>query len=223
MKIALLADIHANLPALEAVFQDIPKVDSVICAGDILGYYADVNEVCDLLRRRCSGVIRGNHDCYVTGLMQPSPERVSAYRTEWTRNNLDPGHFRWLSDLHAEISFSSQSKRVRIRHASPWDEETYLYPDSARLDEIKLDPNEFLVLGHTHYPMLRRCGEGLIINPGSVGQPRDWNPAASYAILDTQSAEVDFRRIRYDVEGLQRRLTQMGWDPGMVSILSRTR
>ncbi len=223
MKIALLADIHANLPALEAVMRDIPKVDSVVCAGDILGYYADINEVCDLLRRRGAAVIRGNHDCYITGLMQPSLERVAAYRTEWTRQKLEADHFKWLASLSAEMNYNLDSKLVRIRHASPWDEETYLYPDSVRLSEIKLRHDEFLVIGHTHYPMIRRCGEGMIINPGSVGQPRDWNPMASYAILDTQTADVDFRRVSYDVQGLQGRLTQMGWDADMIAILSRTR
>ena len=223
MKIALLADIHANWPALDAVMSDIRGVDMVVCAGDILGYYADVNEVCERLRSIGASVIRGNHDCYVTGFLQPAPERVAAYRTEWTRQNLDARHYEWLSALPAELSFDYDSKNIRIRHASPWDEETYLYPDSVRLNEIRLKGDEFLVLGHTHHPMLRQCGSGTVINPGSVGQPRDWNPMASYAILDTRSGEADFRRIRYDVEGLQRRLTQMGWDPAMVSILSRTR
>jgi len=122
------------------------------------------------------------------------------------------------------MAFRWGPSRVRVRHANPWDEELYLYPDSeASLRRIALDPGEFLVVGHTHRPMTVRCGAGLLVNPGSVGQPRDWSPLAAYTILDTLTGEVVSRRVAYDTSTLQDRLTAGGWDPAMVSILTRTR
>jgi putative phosphoesterase len=222
MKVALLADIHANLPALVAVLEDLPKVDAIVCLGDVVGYYADPNEVCALMRQHQILTIRGNHDAYVLGELSPHPDRVEAYRTAWTREVLEPGNLSWLRSLPTSMKCRWGKMIARLHHATPWNEEAHLYPDSDQLNEIKLGLNEFLALGHTHRPMLRHCGEGFVLNPGSVGQPRDCNPMASYAILDCDSENVDFRRVHYDFEGLQRRLRQLGWEPATIAILSRT-
>jgi len=221
VKIGLISDVHANISALQAVINDMPSVDLWICAGDVVGYYSDINEVCSLLRQLGAWVIRGNHDAYVTEGLVPRPDRRSMYRTDWTRENLDPAHLAWLATLPVEMAFHLGEKFIRVRHANPWDEETYLYHDSAQLNKISLDCNEVLVLGHTHHPMLVRCGKGIVINPGSVGQPRDWNPLASYAVLSTDSGEVDFRRVSYDVARLQQKLTKLRWDSATISILNR--
>ncbi len=222
MKVALLADIHANLPALEAVMNDLPKVDLIVCLGDVVGYYADPNEVCELLQKYKVPTVRGNHDAYVAGTLTPNPARAGAYRTAWTREMLLPANLQWLQSLPVSLEFQWDKLQTQLRHATPWDEEGYLYPDSERLKEINLRSNHFLALGHTHWPMLRQCGEGFVLNPGAVGQPRDCNPAAAYAILDCDSGKVDFRRVPYDVEALQRRLQEIGWEPATIAILSRT-
>jgi putative phosphoesterase len=222
MRVAVLADIHANLPAFTAVLDDLPQVDSLVCLGDVVGYYADPNEVCDLMRKHKIPAIRGNHDAYVLGKLIPHPDHAEAYRTAWTREVLEPGHLGWLGSLPTSMEFRCGTTLMHMHHATPWNEEAYLYPDSDRLHKIKLGRNEFLALGHTHWPMLRQCGEGFVLNPGSVGQPRDCNPMASYAILDCDSGKVDFRRVHYDVAGLQERLRRLGWDPAAIAILSRT-
>jgi putative phosphoesterase len=222
MKVALLADIHANLPALKAVLEDLPPVDTIVCLGDVVGYYADPNEVCERLRDRAIPTIRGNHDAYVIDALRPHPDRTAAYRTAWTRDILRPDHLTWLKALPTYLEFHWEKLDVKIHHATPWDEEGYLYPDSERLAEIQLAKNQLLILGHTHWPMLRQCGEGFVLNPGSVGQPRDCNPMSSYAILDCASGNVEFRRVGYDVAGLQVRLRKLGWDPATIAILSRT-
>jgi predicted phosphodiesterase len=159
MKVALLADIHANLPALKAVMDDIPQVDSIVCLGDVVGYYAYPNEVCELLQKHKVPTVRGNHDAYVAGTLTPNPDRAEAYRTSWTRETLLPGHLQWLQALPVSLEFHWGNLRVQLRHATPWDEEGYLYPDSERLSEIRLDSDQFLALGHTHWPLLRQCGE----------------------------------------------------------------
>jgi putative phosphoesterase len=222
MKVALLADIHANLPALKAVLEDLPPVDTIVCLGDVVGYYADPNEVCELLRDRAIPTIRGNHDAYVIDALRPHPDRAAAYRTAWTRDVLRPDHLTWLKALPISLEFHWEKLDVKIHHATPWDEEGYLYPDSERLNEIRLPKNRFLILGHTHWPMLKQCGEGFVLNPGSVGQPRDCNPMSSYAILDCASGNAEFRRVGYDVAELQVRLRKLGWDPATIAILSRT-
>lgn len=222
MKIAILSDIHSNANALNAVLADISKVDAIFCAGDVVGYYADPNEVCELLRQAANTIIRGNHDAYVTGELIPREERRAAYRTDWTRKVLTKDNYNWLATLSAEMSFELGGRYIKLRHASPWDEETYIYPDSERLRDIYLKAGEILVLGHTHWPMVVRCGEGILINPGSVGQPRDWNPMASYVILNSQTLEIEVRRVSYDVAKLQERLARHDWDPYTISILNRT-
>jgi len=223
MKIAAIADVHSNVEALRAVLADLSGVDAVICAGDAVGYYAAPNEVCDLLRNTVGAMVRGNHDAYVTDQLIPRYDRRSAYRTDWTRRVLTTRNRTWLASLPVEVVLDLGGKHIKLRHANPWDEETYLYPDSQHLQGIRLGTHEVLIVGHTHWPMVMRCGEGIVLNPGSVGQPRDWNPMASYAILDTKNLEVEFRRAYYDVNELQGRLIRRGWDPHMISILSRTK
>jgi len=225
MRLGILSDIHSNPFALNAVLKDFKSynVEIVLCAGDVVGYYADPNEVCELLRQTVNATIRGNHDAYVTGELTPREGHRVAYRTDWTREVLTKDNYNWLATLSVEASFRFGSGSIKLRHASPWDEETYLYPNSKRLNDIHLGVREVLILGHTHWPMVVRCGEGIIVNPGSVGQPRDWNPLASYAILDTETLECEFRRVSYDVAKLQERLARQDWDLYTISILNRTK
>jgi len=223
MKVGLISDIHGNLPALDAVLGVLEDVDVLVCAGDVVGYYADPNEVCARLRDNGVWAIRGNHDAYVLGIMEPDPEKRLAYRTDWTRAALMPENLAWLATLPVSLVFDWNGKKVTVFHASPWDETTYLYADAPETAQLSLGSDELLVVGHTHHPVCLPSGQGRLVNPGSVGQPRDWNPEACCAVLDVDSGEVEFRRARYDVAGLQTRLEEAGWDPGMISILSRTR
>ena len=223
MRVALIADIHSNLPALRAVLDDIPSVAGIICPGDLIGYYADPNEVCDLLRDSAVLSIRGNHEAYLLGELEPDPKKVIAYRTEWTRRTLTSRNLAWLKTLPIEMRFRWGGRCVWVRHASPWDEETYLYRDSPSLERLQLSAEEVLVVGHTHHPMEMARGAGVVINPGSVGQPRDWIPDPSYALLDVDTGRVEFRRVRYDVRALQDRLRKDGWDSPFIDVLSRSR
>ena len=219
VKIAVLSDIHGNLPALQAVLEDIRAVDAVLCCGDLVGYYPDINETCTVMRKLNVSLVRGNHDAFVSGFLEPDPAKATAYRTEWAKAHLEAEHLQWLRSLPVELRCEWDGMVIRLRHANPWDEVTYIYPDSD-LTGIQLEKDEILILGHTHYPMLARAGDGEILNPGSVGQPRDGNPHASYAILDTRTRHIDIIRKPYDVRGLQKRLAAMGWGD-IARILSR--
>ncbi len=224
MRVALISDIHANLDALKAVLADLPAVDRIVCCGDLVGYYDRPNEVCALVRERGIACIRGNHDAYVIGALIPDPQKRLFYRTDWTRDVLADTHRQWLGGLGTDLRFEDDIHRLRIRHASPWDEETYLYPDAAAaIVRLAIDAGETLAVGHTHRPLHVAAGNGRLLNPGSVGQPRDWDPRAAYAVIDLATGAVDQRRVFYDVALVQGRLVAAGWDPDITSLLGRTR
>ena len=224
MRVALISDIHANLAALEAVLDDMPTVDRIVCCGDLVDYYDLPNEVCALVRNRGIACIRGNHDAYVIGALAPNAEKRPFFRTDWTRATMDEGHLQWLAGLDTDLLLEDGGRRLRVRHASPWDEETYLHANAKpALARLQIRRHETLAVGHTHRPLHLAIGEGWLLNPGSVGQPRDWNPRAAYAVLDMATGELEQRRVSYDLEPMQRRLEAQGWDPGIIALLSRTR
>ena len=223
MHIGLVADIHGNGPALRAVLKAMPAVDLLLCAGDVVGYYPDVNEVCDLLRESNAQVVRGNHDAYVLGILAPDPAKKEAYRTDWTQGAMTRSNLDWLATLPVERRFEADGCRIILRHASPWDEETYLYRESPAALRVLLREEEMLVVGHTHIPMELTVGVGRIVNPGSVGQPRDYDPRSACAVLDSVTGKLDILRCSYDVETYQRKLEGQGWALPAVRILSRKR
>jgi len=221
MKVLVLSDIHGNISALNEVLYQIPACDKVVCCGDIVGYYPDVNEVCDKLKDIEASVIQGNHDFYLTEECESVHNKSNLYNLKWSQETISMDNYKWLQKLPQELTFHWDDYFLHIRHASPWDQTTYLYPDSLDIDKIKLKKNEILFVGHTHYPMEKIAGEGRLINPGSVGQPRDNNLYASCAIFDTHSGEVKIHRIQYDVEAFQQRLNKMGWQKELIEILRR--
>jgi predicted phosphodiesterase len=228
-RIAVISDVHANLPALQAAMAAIGQVAAdaaVVCAGDIVGYYTEPNEVCELLRERAVPCIRGNHDAYVLGLLPYPAQREAKYRVVWTRDRLSDENMRWLAALptqiQVEVAGSVAWSELQVRHASCIDEETYLYPDTA-ITDAWAGNERVLVLGHTHHAMVREARPGrLIVNPGSVGQPRDRQPGAAYAIVDAVHGSVLHRRAAYDVQRYQQRLLEAGIAEDMVALLSRT-
>ncbi|NIQ58347.1 MAG: hypothetical protein GWN71_34910, partial [Gammaproteobacteria bacterium] len=205
------------------VLADLPSVDAIICCGDLVGYYPEPDLVVDRIRELGVPCVRGNHELMVVGAVEADPEQRPRYRIDWTRERLGPDRIRWLRALPRSMELSWDGLAIQVRHASPWDETTYLYPDSPRLEEIRLAEHEWLVVGHTHYPLHRRCGSGFLVNPGSVGQPRDWDPRAAYGLLDTRTGRWRQRRVPYDHAAYQRRLAAMDWHPQTIALLGRTR
>lgn len=221
MKVAVISDIHGNLPALQAVLNDFPPIDACVCCGDVVGYYPDAESVCNLLKDHQVFAIRGNHDACAAGLMMPLKEKAAAYKIGWTRKHLSAQNLSWLRALPLEMRFLWGESRITLRHASPWDENTYLYRDSTELSDIKLKKGEFIILGHTHHPMSIQVGNGMVLNPGSVGQPRDWNPLSSYAIFDSIASYFEIRRVKYNISAYQDKLQDLGWERELIEILSR--
>ncbi len=203
MKIALIGDVHSNLPALESILEAIEGADvhRVFCAGDVVGYYTYPNEVVRLLRRHRIKSVLGNHDCAVVTGDISSFNPYAARAIEWTTQNIFPKSLEYLRGLPPYLKV----KDVYIAHGSVRSFNDYIYPETPRwmlskmLAEVKA---KSLVLGHTHIQWSQPLKEGIILNPGSVGQPRDRNPLAAFAVLDTKTKEVEFHRVKYDVHSV---------------------
>jgi len=228
-RLCLIADIHSNLPALEAVLAEVAPESPILCMGDLTGYYLEPNEICERLRAVSAVCIKGNHDKYVLEELDYPASREEKYRVIANRQSLTAENRRWLAALPdaVEIEVSetggrgARHARVHMAHGSPRSVEEYIYPDTA-IDFLETDEPGTLVLGHTHHPMRRQAGALTVINPGSVGQVRDRKPGASYAMLEPFSGDVEFHRAAYDVTGYQRRLADAGVQESMIQILSRS-
>jgi len=212
MRVAILSDIHSNLQALYAVLAELESdpPETVLCAGDIVGYGANPNECCEIASRRCSKVVLGNHDhSAITGdtyLMNPYAARASA----WTAKMLSGSSREFLASLPREEHFVLGGMRVAMYHGSPRSMSEYIYESD--LDGLALDDAgaDVVIMGHTHVPYVRRVGRVLVVNPGSVGQPRDSDPRASFAVLDTLAGNCQIRRLDYDIPGAARAIASAG-------------
>ena len=209
MTVALLSDIHANLIALEAVLHDLPAVEAIWVMGDTVGYGPDPADTFALLRERGATIVAGNHDRAVaTGegleLFNPAA-RAAAER-----------HRSWLGaadrDALAALPLTLEpAGDYSICHGSPRDPlwEYVFDARTARSAMAEIAATRCCV-GHTHVPATFSAGNGkLMINPGSVGQPRDGDPRASYALLDVAAGTVEFRRVEYDIAETQRRMRKL--------------
>ncbi len=229
MKIAVISDIHSNLEALRAVLDhiDAQKVDRIICLGDILGYGPSPVECVDIVAERCEWSLMGNHDFGV--VYEPTNFNLAAEQAAyWSRDQfeLDPDRDRtarrwdFLSRLRVRVTFDS----FLCVHGTPRRPiNEYLFPEDAMNSPVKMQQifdlvDRYCLVGHTHVPGVftdepdfyppddidgvykLREGEKAIINPGSVGQPRDLDPRASYAMIDDDS--VRFFRLEYDIDAV---------------------
>ncbi|MCL4306127.1 metallophosphoesterase family protein [bacterium] len=202
MKLGIISDIHGNLPALEAVIEDCERqgLASIICLGDIVGYGASPNDCCELVREKCFACVMGNHDSALCGLTPM--QFFNAYARsaiEWSVNVMDDSHLNWLKGLPLVHSVES----VLCVHATPKDPGAWNYihnPDEAIQHFDAMPPGRTAFIGHSHIPAHFAGPENRrIINVGSVGQPRDRNPQASYVVFDTETGSFRWSRVSYDI------------------------
>lgn len=234
MRYLVLSDIHGNLPALTAVIAACPPstYDRLIVLGDLVGYGADPGPVIDRIRHLAPHVaVRGNHDKAVCGLM--SVDTFNSHARDaalWTRTQLSEAHLRYLRDLPAGPLLVDDG--LEIWHGSPADEDEYLvWIDDIR-DAAALGRRPLCLFGHTHVQGAYGSGEGRpevtagegwqrttlqvspsdqwLVNPGSVGQPRDGDSRAAYAIVDMAAGTVALMRQVYDIGEAQRRIRDAG-------------
>ncbi|HEY5620079.1 MAG TPA: metallophosphoesterase family protein [Candidatus Bathyarchaeia archaeon] len=223
MRLVVLSDIHANMTALERVLADLPSHDELYCLGDVVGYGPNPNEVVEALKdRRPTIVLAGNHDhAVVTGDWSGFVDHA-VKAIQWTRMRLSKNNLIYLEMLKPSAKRRVQDLDICLFHGSPRDPmNEYIFPGTpaALLRQLlKLSGGTLLLQGHTHVPMSFRDGEALLLNPGSVGQPRDGDPRASYMILEIEDEKVThkIRRVQYDIS----KTTKAILDNGLPSFLA---
>ena len=213
MKLAIISDIHANLHALQAVWEDLEEQnpDAVYCLGDLVGYGAHPNETIEFIRARQIPTIMGNydegvgfdmHDCGCA-YKDPDQDRLGKQSLRWTQEQTSQENKAYLQSLPMQIRFEQDLLGLMLVHGSPRKMNEYLYEDRpvATFKRIaKVAGTDILLFGHTHLPYKKRVSGTMFINCGSVGKPKDGNPDAGYVILSTgRKTEVEFRRVPYDV------------------------
>lgn len=231
MRLAILSDIHSNLPALEAVLEEIDTegVDEILCLGDVVGYCADPGPCIDLVRDRCAATVLGNHDLAVldgSGIEYlPVNGQVAA---EHNSMAISDAQRSWLAALPLLEVHAS----VTCAHASPQYPERWMRIESffVAQEQFRHFETEVCFVGHTHLPgvlseklgVLRpRPGHRFIINVGSVGQPRDGDPRACVAFFDTETFELDLRRVPYNVDRTAQRIREEGLPESLAKRLEK--
>lgn len=223
MRIAVLSDIHSNRIALDAVLQAAGAVDAVWELGDVVGYGPDPDAVVSRLREVGATGVRGNHDAATLGLLDLDWFNGDARRAIlWTRERIDPATREWLADL-PEMAAEPPFALVHGSFRDPmWEYLTDPEPAAASLELLAVAGARVGLFGHTHLPSMFRADDGRVsglrmvgdevvrldhrptlLNPGSVGQPRDGIPEASFLTLDTQAMTVMWSRVSYDIAAVQ--------------------
>ena len=246
MRLLVLSDIHANAEALEAVLAEAPgdAFDRLLVLGDLVGYGASPNEVVD---RVCAlgpdVLIRGNHDKAASGLEDPIHfNEVAAEAARWTLRTLTPANRDRVAALVAGPVVAIDG--VEVCHGTPFDEDVYLFDATEAARAFAAASQPVCFFGHTHVPIVlgRRPPDDVdvvmpelgapdptvvtlkpdrhyLVNPGSVGQPRDGDPRAAYGVFDTDTRRMELRRVAYRVDLAQEKILAAGLPPGLAKRL----
>lgn len=237
MRLAVISDIHGNLPALEAILEDIAgqQAETVYHLGDLVGYNPFPEEVVTRVRDLGLTGVVGNYDLAVAAeVPDPVAEFLNPAITEmgraiyhWTRERVRQETKAYLRGLPRRLSLQVAGRRLLLTHGSPRHVREYLRP---RLTDAELAPvvgeisEEVLLVGHTHIPLVRQVAGKWLVNPGSVGFPKDGDPRASYALLEVEGeVRVEIRRVVYDVERTARALLAAGLPPQAAADLRQGR
>ena len=234
MRYLVLTDIHANLEALESCLSDARdrNCDQTLVLGDLVGYGADPNAVIDrVIALKPLAIVRGNHDKVACGVEQAEGfNAVAKSAAKWTLDVLTPQNRDWLAALPQGPTLVDDL--VEICHGSPFDEDAYIFDELDAVRALKVSTRPLCIFGHTHYPVTfelsgetiegvgsspaaesrvqLRDGCKYLINPGSIGQPRDGDPRAAYAIVDTSERRVELFRAKYPMEAAQAKIIEAG-------------
>jgi putative phosphoesterase len=210
VRTAILSDVHANLVAFNAVLGEIDSmgINQIISAGDVVGYYPFPNEVITLFRERKIIGIAGNHDRTVFRTDISSMNQIAGEAARWTARQISEESRHYLANLPSRTHITIGGKLVGLYHGSPRDDMEYVFEDAASPELLRLSGTRLLILGHTHIPFVYRSREGTIVNPGSVGQPRDGDPRACFIVYDTTKDDFTIRRVAYDIEAVERAINK---------------
>jgi predicted phosphodiesterase len=233
MKYLILSDIHSNREALGAVLAFVRRKpwDKAVCLGDLVGYGANPNQTVDLVRTlRPLVAVRGNHDKVCSGIEEGELfNRMALEAAMWTRKKLTRSNLQWLKGLpEGPVVVDNE---FAICHGTPIDEDAYIFGEIEALNVFRNTEFPVCFFGHSHFPVIfalspdaittiltvapsfrfkLRPGTRYLVNPGSVGQPRDGNPLASFALYDSESRTVTVHRIPYRVRETQQKILKAG-------------
>jgi diadenosine tetraphosphatase ApaH/serine/threonine PP2A family protein phosphatase len=234
MRYLILSDIHANGTALEAALNAVEgRWERSVCLGDVVGYGPDPNEVIDRVRALNCTIIRGNHDKACCGLVEAEDfNPVARAAATWTREQLRPDNLSFLQQLPQG---PLEANGLALVHGAFRDEDEYVFAPAQALDGLLESPSPVTFFGHTHFQggfsfredrlevihlkpqagtsfAALRVNDGTryLLNPGSVGQPRDGDPRAAFAIADLDHGVVEFWRVPYDIDAVQKRMKDAG-------------
>ena len=244
MRYLVITDIHANIEALDACLAHASArgYDRTLVLGDIVGYGPDPNAVIDrVIGLNPSAIVRGNHDKIAMGIQQAEGFNIAARAAaQWTLNALTPEHRDWLTNLpHGPVIVDDC---VEICHGSPLDEDEYIFDELDARRAIESSTQQLCLYGHTHVALVFRLAgraiglvtpsaDGLaleadsryLVNPGSVGQPRDSDPRAAYMIFDADAQRIEMYRVEYDVTATQGKMSAAGLPEPLVRRLAAGR
>jgi predicted phosphodiesterase len=226
MRYFVLSDIHSNIEALTATVRKAKEIgyDRALCCGDLVGYGPNPAEVMDLLDELGTTTIRGNHDRVISGLDEPTHFNVAARQAvEWTREHLTQPYRQRLAEL--TVGPLPVTDKAQLVHGSARDEDEYVVTQNDAVVSLAVIHPSITFFGHTHEPLvftrtirwspdyeadgsarLRLPSDKVLVNPGSVGQPRDGDPRASFLIWDDHESTLEFFRVEYPVATTQARM-----------------
>ncbi len=251
VRILLLSDVHANMEALQACLDHAPNHDVAVNLGDIVGYGASPNEVIDQTRATTNLCVRGNHDKACAGVTEMEGfNPIAAYAAYWTREILTPENLKWLRDLPAGPLNLDGVQGVQFAHGSPLDEDEYMLMTLDADEPLRTASVPVTFFGHSHvqggfmlangqvrqlgvrtsggdkaehHQLCLEQGTRYLLNPGSVGQPRDGDWRAAFAMYDTDERRITFYRIPYDVKSAQERILEAMLPERLATRLSQGR
>jgi putative phosphoesterase len=212
VRYALISDIHSNLLALQAVLEDIDGqgADLMVCAGDLIGYGPYPNEVVREIKKRGAICISGNHERALVEMDPEGMNPLAAAAIWWTAKHIGAEELEFLRGLRPHSSLNLSGIPTGLFHGSPWNDDDYIYEEDANAQLLEMGRCELLISGHTHVPYKVVIPEGALVNPGSVGQPRDGDPRASYIMYDERAGTFDIRRIEYDARATSDAIVKAG-------------
>ena len=237
-RVAVITDVHANLPALEATLASIDAdgIERVYCGGDLVGYGPRPNEVCELIEARAIPTIYGNYDWAIArdeedcrcAYVTKHDRQIGQLSVDWTLANTSRRAKAFMHELPFDLRFELADERIRLVHGSPRKVNEYLFEDKpARTFERIAAPADcdVLVFGHTHQPWVHEYGGVLFVNCGSVGKPKDGDPRGAFAILGAVDGrvEVEIRRVDYPAEAVAEEMRRVGLPDELAAKLTAAR
>ncbi|MCD6477916.1 MAG: metallophosphoesterase family protein [Candidatus Aenigmarchaeota archaeon] len=226
MRLMIISDVHANLPALQAVFKDLKHnfglVDYVLCAGDLIGYGPYPNEVCDAMRRLKNLIsVKGELDQATIDGNLKGLEGTAAESIKWTRKVITQENLDFLDFMDTYRALKIQGLKIFLVHGSPSD---FLNGRISRLETLENLENYFqitgadiIISGQTHIPFVKELYGKYVINAGSVGMPTNENPKASYVFMDLDNMEINFRRVGYDIDSVVERMRELNFPEAIIN------